>query len=117
MLIRLQKICSLISFWSYDIGKINYLPKIIFPFLKSFPGDDIFVFETVMAVLYFIYKYFFEFYPNFPVTHIKLVEEIIRKETNGIIHKIFSEVNLPLNELIWHMIKFLFSESFKKNQR
>ena len=115
MLIRLQKICSLISFWSYDIGKINYLPKIIFPFLKSFPGDDIFVFETVMAVLYFIYKYFFEFYPNFPVTHIKLVEEIIRKETNGIIHKIFSEVNLPLNELIWHMIKFLFSESFKKN--
>ncbi len=50
MLIRLQKICSLISFWSYDIGKINYLPKIIFPFLKCFPGDDIFVFETVMSL-------------------------------------------------------------------
>ena len=115
MLMRLQKICSLISYWSYDIGKINYLPKIIFPFLKCFPGDDIFVFETIIALLYSIYKYFFEFYPNFPVTHIKLVEEIIKKETNGLVQKIFSEIKIPLNELIWHMIKFFFSESFKKN--
>ena len=115
MLIRLQKICSLISFWSYDIGKINYLPKIIFPFLKCFPGDDIFVFETIMALLYSIYKYFFEFYPNFPLTHIKLIEEIIKKETNGLIQKIFSYINIPLNELIWRMVKLLFSESFKKN--
>ena len=115
MLIRLQKICSLISFWSYDIGKINYLPKIIFPFLKCFPGDDIFVFETVMSLLCSIYKYFFEFYPNFPITHIKLIEEIIKKETCGLIQKYFSEVNIPLNELIWRMIKFFFSESLKKN--
>ena len=115
MLMRLQKICSLVTYWSYDIGKINYLPKIIFPFLKCFPGDDIFVFETIIALLYSIYKYFFEFYPNFPITHIKLVEEIIKKETNGLIQKIFSEIKIPLNELIWHMIKFFFSESFKKN--
>ena len=115
MLMRLQKICSLVTYWSYDIGKINYLPKIIFPFLKSFPGDDIFVFETIIALLYSIYKYFFEFYPNFPITHIKLVEEIIKKETNGLIQKIFSEIKIPLNELIWHMIKYFFSESFKKN--
>ena len=115
MLMRLQKICSLVTYWSYDIGKINYLPKIIFPFLKSFPGDDIFVFETIIALLYSFFKYFFEFYPNFPITHIKLVEEIIKKETNGLIQKIFSEIKIPLNELIWHMIKYFFSESFKKN--
>jgi hypothetical protein len=68
-----------------------------------------------MSLLYSIYKYFFEFYPNFPITHIKLIEEIIKKETNGLIHKYFSEVNIPLNELIWRMIKYLFSESLKKN--
>ena len=115
MLIRLQKICSLISFWSPDIGKVSYLPKILYPFLKCFPGDDIFVFETVMALLSSVLKYFIEFYPNFPVTHIKLIEEIIKKETNGTIQKIFCELNIPLNELIWRMIKYLFSESLKKN--
>ena len=115
MLIRLQKICSLISFWSPDIGKISYLPKILYPFLKCFPGDDLFVFETVMALLSSVFKYFIEFYPNFPVTHIKLVEEIIKKETNGAIQKIFMELNIPLNELIWRMIKYLFSESLKKS--
>ena len=115
MLIRLQKICSLISFWSPDIGKVSYLPKILYPFLKCFPGDDIFVFETVMALLSSVLKYFIEFYPNFPVTHIKLIEEIIKKETNGTIQKTFNELNIPLNELIWRMIKYLFSESLKKN--
>ena len=115
MLIRLQKICSLISFWSPDIGKVSYLPKILYPFLKCFPGDDIFVFETVMALLSSVLKYFIEFYPNFPVTHIKLIEEIIKKETNSTIQKIFNELNIPLNELIWRMIKYLFSESLKKN--
>ena len=115
MLIRMQKICSLITYWSNDIGKISYLPKILFPFLKCFPGDDIFIFETVMALLNSTYKYFLEFYPNFPVTHIKLIEEIIKKESNGLIHKIFSDIKIPLNEIIWRMIKFLFSESLKRN--
>lgn len=115
MLVRVQKLCSLISFWSPNIGQISYLPNIIFPFAKCFPGDDIFVFETVMCLLLSVYKYFLEFYPNFPITHIKLVEEIIKKETSNEIEKIFSSQGIPLNELIWRLLKFLFSESLKKN--
>ena len=115
MLVRIQKLCSLFSFWSPNIGQVTYLPNIIFPFAKCFPGDDIFVFETVMALLLSVYKYFLEFYPNFPVTHIKLVEEIIKKETSNEIEKIFSNQGIPLNELIWRLLKYLFSESLKKN--
>ena len=114
MLIRIQKLCSLISFWSIDVGKIDYLVNIIYPFAKCFPGDDLFVFETVMSLIISIYKYFLEFYPNFPVTHIKLIEDIIKKETNNGIEKIFNYIEVPLNQLIWRLIKFLFSESFKK---
>ena len=115
MLVRVQKLCSLISYWSPNIGLITYLPNIIFPFAKCFPGDDIFVFETVMSLLLSVYKYFIEFYPNFPITHVKLVEEIIRKETSNEIEKIFSSQGIPLNELIWRLLKFLFSESLKKD--
>ena len=115
MLVRIQKLCSLITFWSPNIGQISYLPNIIFPFAKCFPGDDIFVFETVISLLLSVYKYFFEFYPNFPITHIKLVEEIIKRETSNEIEKIFTNQGIPLNELIWRLIKFLFSESLKKN--
>ena len=115
MLVRIQKLCSLISFWSPNIGQISYIPNIIYPFAKCFPGDDIFVFETVISLLLSVYKYFLEFYPNFPVTHIKLIEEIIRKETCNEIEKIFSNQGIPLNELIWRILKYLFSESLKKD--
>ena len=56
-----------------------------------------------------------EFYPNFPITHIKLIEEIIKKETCNEIEKIFSRQSIPLNELIWRLLKYLFSETLKKN--
>lgn len=115
MLVRVQKLCSLISYWSPNIGQIIYLPNIIYPFAKCFPGDDIFVFETVMSLLLSVYKYLIEFYPNFPVTHIKLIEEIIKRETSNEIEKIFSRQGIPLNELIWRLIKYLFSETLKKN--
>lgn len=115
MINRVQKLCSLISFWSPNIGQVSYLPNIIFPFAKCFPGDDIFVFETVMSLLISVYKYLLEFYPNFPITHIKLIEEIIKKETFNEIEKIFACQSIPLNELIWRLLKYLFSETLKKN--
>jgi hypothetical protein len=115
MITRVQKLCSLISFWSPNIGQVSYLPNIIFPFAKSFPGDDIFIFETVMSLLISVYKYLLEFYPNFPITHIKLIEEIIKKETCNEIEKIVACQSIPLNELIWRLLKYLFSETLKKN--
>lgn len=115
MLIRMQKLCSLIAYWSPNVGQISYLPNLIYPFAKCFPGDDIFVFETVMALLLSVYKYCIEFYPNFPITHIKLVEELIKKETSIEIEKIFSEQKIPFKELIWRVIQYSFSESFKKD--
>ena len=112
--LKTQNICSSIAYWAPNIGNVTYLPNIIYPFIKCFPGEELFIFETVMALLSSVYKYLIEYFPSFPSIHIGLVENIIKKETNDEINNIFSNAQIPLNELIWRLLKFIFTESLPK---
>lgn len=121
---NLQTICSLISHWSASVGNIYFLPYIVFPFIKVFPKeeDNIFVFETIMAVFASIGNFWFEYYPGCPLYHLKLPENIIKKENPKIYQKIKDIYNsscivqMKLVELIWRLIRNLFSESVIKEQ-
>ena len=112
--LKTQNICSAIAYWSPIIGNVTYLPNIVYPFIRCFPGEELFVFETIIALLTSVYKYLLEYFPEFPVIHINFFENIIKNETNNEINNIFYDVKIPLNELIWRLLKFIFSECFSK---
>lgn len=113
-LIRLQQICSLLAYWNNGVGNVYFLTNIVYPFIKSFSADDIFIFETLMALFTSVFKYWFEFYPNMPYSHIKFVINIINKESDGLIN-IFRSAKIFENEIIWRLLTNFFSESFKKD--
>ena len=112
---RVQVICSLISFWCPHIGNVYYLPNIVFPFIKSIQGDDIFVFETLIALFNSVCRYWFEMYPNMPLTHVNYVNDIIKTETKNVLENIMNTLHISMNEIIWRLLSNFFSESFAKN--
>lgn len=115
---RVQAICSLISFWCPHVGNIYYLPNIVFPFVKTILGDDLFIFETLIALFNSVFKYWFDHYPNMPYEHIDYIVDIINKETNDQMKHQFENTNtnsIKINELIWRLLTNFFSESFNKN--
>ena len=115
--LNLQKVCSLLAFYSPLIGNIYFLPELVFPFIKSFPNEEHFLFELLIAFFHSIGNFWFEFYPGSPLYHIKLSEKIIEHEDSIIcehIEKIYREsdiAELKLAEIIWRLIRNLFSES------
>ena len=115
--LNLQKVCSLLAFYSPLIGNIYFLPELVFPFIKSFPNEEHFLFELLIAFFHSIGNFWFEFYPGSPLYHIKLSEKIIEHEDSIIcehIEKIYREsdiAELKLTEIIWRLIRNLFSES------
>ena len=117
---NLQKVCSLLAFYSPLIGNIYFLPELVFPFVKSFPNEEHFLFELLIGFFHSIGNYWFEFYPGPPLYHIKLSEKIIEHEEPLIydqIEKIYREsdiVQMKLTELIWRLMRNLFSESLIK---
>ena len=108
-------ICSLIAFWCPHIGNVYYLPNIVFPFVKSIQGDDIFIFETLIAILNSVCRYWFEMYPNMPISHINYCSEIINKETKNKLEEIMKSLKISMNEIIWRLLSNFFSESFSKD--
>ena len=119
--LNLQKVCSLLAFYSPHLGNIYFLPELVFPFVKCFPNEEQFLFELIIAFFHSIANYWFEFYPGCPLYHIKLSEKIIEHEDSMItdhIEKIYreSDINeLKLTEIIWRLIRNLFSESLIKD--
>ena len=117
---NLQKICSLLAFYSPLIGNIYFLPELVFPFVKCFPNEEHFLFELIISFFHSIANFWFEFYPGPPLYHIKLSEKIIEYEEPLIyehIEKIYRESDIDqmkLTELIWRLIRNLFSESLIK---
>ena len=118
---NLQKVCSLLAFYSPLIGNIYFLPELVFPFVKCFPNEEHFLFELLIAFFHSIGNFWFEFYPGPPLYHIKLSEKIIEHEEPLIcenIEKIYRESDIDqmkLTELIWRLIRNLFSESLIKD--
>ena len=117
---NLQKVCSLLAFYSPLIGNIYFLPELVFPFVKCFPNEEHFLFELIIGFFHSIGNFWFEFYPGPPLYHIKLSEKIIEHEEPLIydhIEKIYRESDIDqmkLTELIWRLIRTLFSESLIK---
>ena len=118
---NLQKVCSLLAFYSPLIGNIYFLPELVFPFIKCFPNEEHFLFELLIAFFHSIGNFWFEFYPGMPLYHIKLSEKIIEHEDSLLydhIEKIYRESDigqLKLTEIIWRLIRNLFSESLIKD--
>ena len=117
---NLQKVCSLLAFYSPLIGNLYFLPELVFPFIKCFPNEEHFLFELLIAFFHSIGNFWFEFYPGSPLYHIKLSEKIIEHEDSILyehIEKIYREsdiAELKLTEIIWRLIRNLFSESLVK---
>jgi hypothetical protein len=117
---KLKQICSLISHWSQYIGNVYYLPNLLFPFVKSIKGDDLFLFELLIAFITTYGQFWFEHYPGAPIHHFKLIEKMIEKENYSLIQYFKAQeeselFNLRFNEVVWRLLKNIFSESLQKD--
>ena len=85
---NLQKVCSLLAFYSPLIGNIYFLPELVFPFVKCFPNEEHFLFELLIGFFHSVGNFWFEFYPGPPLYHIKLSEKIVEREEPMICERI-----------------------------
>lgn len=71
---RLQRILSCLAHWSPLFSEVEFLPSMVFPFVRLFPADDAVVFEIVCTLLLNWCARWFEFFPNPPIT---LLQQVI----------------------------------------
>ena len=112
---KLVRILSAIGYWSPIFLEIEYLPQIVFPFLKIIPNDDLFVFELLMVLITQWMQVWFEAYPAEPQPIMTAIQDILHREDPALLSHL-SQCGFSPQAYAWPLLKSFFTETFDKDE-
>lgn len=66
-------------------SEVDFLPSLIFPFIRLFPADNVVCFEMVASILLNWGRRWFEFFPNPPSAVLKHVDDLLRYHDSALL--------------------------------
>lgn len=105
----LERVISGLAYWSPVFENLDYLPNMIFPFVKLLVNDTFSCFELIMTILLNYCQKWWEYYPNPPIECMDILEDLLAIHDRDLLahltaHKITSQV------YGWLMMQTFFSE-------
>lgn len=64
---KMQRILSALAHYCPVFSEIDYIPALVFPFVKMFGVDEVLCFEVILSFFMQWGQHLFEFFPNPPV--------------------------------------------------
>ncbi|XP_028392859.1 TBC1 domain family member 31-like [Dendronephthya gigantea] len=111
----LQRILSALAHWSAVFGETEYLPLLVFPFVKLFQNNQLICFEVVATVLVNWCQNWFEFFPNPPINLLGMVENLLVYHDKNLLHHLV-QADIKSQIYCWPIIETLFSEVLTKEE-
>ncbi|CAG9333318.1 unnamed protein product [Blepharisma stoltei] len=111
----LSVVMSALSYWCPALGEADFMPSIVFPFLKLSNGDPLITFEITVSLILYWFQHWFENFPEPPIKYLVAIEDVIKK--NDI--KLFEHIrNLGVNcsSYIWPVLKNVFTEVMTREE-
>lgn len=113
---QLQKIVSCLAFWSGVFAHVDFLPTLVFPFLKLFKNDALACFETVATILCNHCQLWFEFAPiEPPHNYLALVDNLL-EEFEPKLMEFYRENNISSEIYAISLMESAFSEVLDSQQ-
>ena len=75
---RLTRILSSLCYWHPPLGECDWLPALVFPFLRIFERDSVISFEFIVTIITNWCSEWLHFVPNPPLTIISRIDRIAR---------------------------------------
>lgn len=81
---RLKNLISLVANWSPVFAEIDFIPSLVYPFLKVFPNSQLLTFEIVASILLNYGQLWFEFFPMDPYNFLGMCENVLMMMDAGL---------------------------------
>ena len=113
LLTKLQTILSCLAHYSSIFSEVEYLPELIYPFVKLFANDELLCFETTLTFFLQWGQHFFTYFPNPPINLIQATEEILKfHEFDLYTH--FKKIGLNMVDYVWPFLQSIFTTVLSK---
>jgi len=110
----MERCLNCVAHWNGIFGELDYIPVLIFPFVKLFQHSGLHAFEMVISVLFNWSRDWFSFYPNPPIPILASIENVIAEADPRLLrhltaHEITSQI------YAWPLMQTMFSEVLPKD--
>ncbi|OUM58532.1 hypothetical protein PIROE2DRAFT_16148 [Piromyces sp. E2] len=111
----MEKIMSMLCYWSPVFENIDYLPNMIFPFAKIYENDTFTCFEILLTVIINYCQKWWEFYPNPPIECLDMLESLLSYHDKELYNH-FVKYNITSQYYGWELINNFFSDILSKDE-
>ncbi|KAL5287947.1 TBC1D31 family protein [Megaselia abdita] len=108
---KLKGLVSNLANWSPIFADIDYIPGLVYPFLKVFPNSQLLTFEIVASILLNYGQLWFEFHPLEPYNFLGMCENVLTLMDAGLAGFYYQNGITP-QLYAWTLIKTSFSEVY-----
>jgi WD40 repeat protein len=109
----MERILSCLAFWSPIFEDLDYLPSLVFPFVKLFWNDLFSCLEVVITILMNWCQKWWEYYPNPPIELLDMTSQLLSFHDPEL-YSHFVKCNVTAQVYGWTLMQSLFSELFSK---
>ncbi|KAJ3121971.1 TBC1 domain member 31 [Nowakowskiella sp. JEL0407] len=110
----MERILSALAYWSPIFENLEYLPSMVFPFVKLLVGDTFTCFEVVMTVLLNWCEKWWDYYPNPPIEVLDIIENLLSYHDSELVEHLKS-LGITSQIYAWSMLQNFFSDIFSKD--
>ncbi|KAI9203502.1 uncharacterized protein BJ171DRAFT_509794 [Polychytrium aggregatum] len=111
----MEKVLSALAHWTLIIENLEYMPALIFPFVKLFSNDIFTCFEVLVTLVINWCQKWWDYYPNPPIEILDVVEDLLAYHDPELVGH-FVKWNITSQIYAWIMIQTFFSENFSKDE-
>ncbi|KAL5467429.1 hypothetical protein EMCRGX_G031650 [Ephydatia muelleri] len=111
----LQRALSALAHWSSIFGETDYLPGMVFPFVKLFQNNQLVCFELLASLLTNWCSHWFEYFPNPPLNVLAMVENLLAHHDAHLLEHLITH-NITTHHYAWPLLETMFSEVLSRDE-
>lgn len=109
ILTKLQRILSALAHYCSVFGEVEYLPDLVFPFVKLFANEELVCFEIILSFFLQWGQHLLEFHPNPPSPLVKTVEDLLAYHEPELSQHL-RDRRINLKTYIWIFLRTTFTD-------
>ncbi|EEH59397.1 uncharacterized protein MICPUCDRAFT_14494, partial [Micromonas pusilla CCMP1545] len=109
LLARLRRVASALAHWSPICAEAVVVPGMLFPFVRTCRGDEVFAFEALATVLHNHTRNWFSYFPDPPFVLLNKVNSVVQNHDPELAHHLETFPG-GLHNVAWQLLSTLFTD-------
>ncbi|KAH8233638.1 hypothetical protein KR026_010752, partial [Drosophila bipectinata] len=109
------KVWACLAQWCNVLAHADFMPHLIFPFVKQLPKNGLVCFELLATLVLNHFQLWFEFHPLPPANYLAMCENLLQHHDEPLC-KFYKSLELLPKDYAWPLLSSAFAEVLEENQ-